>query len=182
MNGLTNTKPPTRIALPIDPRMNPPRNPRTDSGMIATVPSQRPRDVALSFQFRADKSRVFYALSIPEYIEAWLQAPDTDDLRFVFNQIAEETFRIDLYRGKTLQASVDASCWVVGAHQVRYIWRTTSALDTPETLVDMKLLAGSGGCVLALKHSGFNDPEESARCRRMWQQSLERLCRLMEKK
>ena len=28
---------------------------------------------------------------------------------------------------------------------------------------------------------GFNDPAESARCRRMWQQSLERLCRLMEK-
>jgi uncharacterized protein YndB with AHSA1/START domain len=152
-----------------------------DPGRIARIPAHQERDVALSFRFNADSSRVFYALSIPEYIEAWLQAPDTDDLRFVFNQIAEETFRIDLYRGETLQASVDASCWVVGANQVRYIWKTTSLIDTTETLVDMKLLAGSGGCVLALKHSGFNDPAESARCHRMWQQSLERLCRLMEK-
>jgi uncharacterized protein YndB with AHSA1/START domain len=152
-----------------------------DPGSIARIPAHQERDVALSFQFNADSSRVFYALSIPEYIEAWLQAPDTDDLRFVFNQIADETFRIDLYRGETLQASIVASCWVVGANQVRYIWKTTSPIDTTETLVDMKLLAGSGGCVLALKHSGFNDPAESARCRRMWQQSLERLCRLMEK-
>jgi uncharacterized protein YndB with AHSA1/START domain len=169
VNGLTDTKQNTQIDL------------RLDSGMIAKIPAQYERDVALSFQFKADSSRVFYALSIPEYIEAWLQAPDTEELRFVFNQVAEETFRIDLYRGETRQASVDGSCWVVGSNQVRYIWKTTSLIDTTETLVDMKLLSGSGGCVLALKHSGFNDPAESARCRRMWQQSLERLCRLVEK-
>ena len=66
MNGLTATKPTTRI------------DPRLDPGMIATIPGQQERDVALSFQFKADSSRVFYALSIPEYIEAWLQAPDTE--------------------------------------------------------------------------------------------------------
>jgi uncharacterized protein YndB with AHSA1/START domain len=148
---------------------------------MARISTPHERDVALSFHFNADGGRVFYALSIPEYIEAWLQAPDTDDLRFVFNQVAEETFHIDLYRGQTLQASVDASCWVVGANQVRYIWKTTSSIETTETLVEMKLLAGSDESVLDLKHSGFNDRAESARCRRMWQQSLERLSRLMEK-
>jgi len=152
-----------------------------DYGMITRISSRHERDIALSFHFNADSGRVFYALSIPEYIEAWLQAPDTDDTRFIFSQVTEDAFRIDLYRGQTLQASVDASCWVVGANQVRYIWKTTSTLDTTETLVDMKLLSGSTGCVLALKHSGFNDPAESARCHRMWQQSLERLSRLMEK-
>jgi uncharacterized protein YndB with AHSA1/START domain len=169
VNGLTDTKANTQTDLGPDP------------GMMAMVPGQHERDVALSFQFKADSSRVFYALSIPEYIEAWLQAPDTDELRFVFNQVAEETFRIDLYRGETLQASVDGSCWVVGENQVRYLWKTRSPIATTETVVDMKLLCGSGGCVLALKHSGFRDPVESARCRRMWQQSLERLCRLMDK-
>jgi uncharacterized protein YndB with AHSA1/START domain len=177
VNGLINTKPDTRIDLGIDSRLDP--------GIMARVSSQQERDVALSFQFKADSSRVFYALSIPEYIEAWLEAPntdeDTDDLRFVFNQVAEETFRIDLYRGQTLQASVDGSCWVVGENQVRYIWKTASPIAVSETVVDMKLLRGPGGCVLALKHSGLKDPVESARCRRMWQQSLERLSRLMEK-
>jgi len=152
-----------------------------DPGMIAAIPGQHDRDVALSFKFNADSSRVFYALSIPEYIEAWLQAPDTDELRFVFNQVGEETFRIDLYRGPSLQASIDGSCWVVGANQVRYMWKTTSPMGTTETMVDMKLLSGSGGCVLALKHSGFRDQAESSRCSRMWHQSLERLGRIMEK-
>jgi uncharacterized protein YndB with AHSA1/START domain len=175
VNGLNNTKQNTHIDPALDPGA-------LNSGMIARIPAPHERDVALSFQFKADSSRVFYALSIPEYIEAWLQAPDTDDLRFVFNQIAEETFRIDLYRGETLQACIDGSCWVVGTNQVRYIWKTTSPIETTQTLVDMKLLSGSSGCVLALKHSGFNDPVESAHCRRMWQQSLERLSRLVEKK
>jgi uncharacterized protein YndB with AHSA1/START domain len=173
VNGLINAKPDTRIDLGIDSRLDP--------GMMARVPGQYERDIALSFQFKADSSRVFYALSIPEYIEAWLEASDTDDLRFVFNQVAEETFRIDLYRGETLQAIVDGSCWVVGENQVRYIWKTASPIAVSETVVDIKLLRGPGACVLALKHSGFNDPVESARCRRMWQQSLERLSRLMEK-
>ncbi len=116
MNGLTGTK----------------HNILLDPGMIAKIPAQHERDVALSFRFNADSSRVFYALSIPEYIEAWLQAPDTaadtEELRFVFNQVEEETFRIDLYRGETLQASVDGSGWVVGSNQVRYIWKTTSLI------------------------------------------------------
>ncbi len=165
MNGLVDTK---HSAL-------------LDPGMIAAIPGQQDRDVALSFKFNADSSRVFYALSIPEYIEAWLQAPDTDELRLVFNQVGEETFRIDLYRGPSLQASIDGSCWVVGSNQVRYMWKTTSPMGTTETLVDMKLLCGSGGCVLALKHSGFRDQVESARCSRMWHQSLKRLGRIMEK-
>jgi hypothetical protein len=152
-----------------------------DPGMIAGISSHHDRDVALSFKFNADSSRVFYALSIPEYIEAWLRAPDIDELRFVFNQVAEDSFSIDLYRGRLLQASIDSSCWVVGSNQVRYIWKTTSPMGTAETLVDMKLLSGSGGCVLALKHSGFKDQSESARCSRMWHQSLERLGRIMEK-
>ena len=170
MNGLADTKQNTLLPGHLD------------AGIIATIPGQYDRDVALSFRFNADSSRVFYALSIPEYIEAWLQAPDSDELRFVFNQVAEETFRIDLYRGHSLQAIIDGSCWVVGANQVRYIWKTTSPIGASETQVDMKLVCGSGGCVLALKHSGFRDQAESARCSRMWHQSLERLGRLMEKR
>jgi uncharacterized protein YndB with AHSA1/START domain len=165
VNGLTDTKQHSLI----------------DPGMMAKIPGRHERDVALSFKFNADSSRVFYALSIPEYIEAWLQSPDTEELQFVFDLVTPETFRIDLYRSHAFQASVDGSCQVVGANQVRYVWKTTSLTGTIETLVDMKLLCTSGGCVLALKHSGFRDTAECAWCSRMWHQSLERLCRLMEK-
>jgi hypothetical protein len=165
VNGLTGTKQNTLI----------------DPGMMVMTTGQHEKDVILSFRFKADSSRLLYALSIPEYIEIWLQAPEAEDLRSVFNLVAQETFRLDLYRGDTLLSSVDGSCQVMGQNQVRYIWKTTSLVGAAETLVDMKLLCGSEGCVLALKHSGFKDSIERAWCSRMWHQSLERLCRLMEK-
>jgi uncharacterized protein YndB with AHSA1/START domain len=156
-------------------------NPLNNLKKIGRMPEQHDKDVALSFKIEAETSRVFHALSIPEYIEAWLQAPDTADLQFVFNLVAQETFHIDLYRADAFQASVHGSCCVVGANQVRYIWQTTSPAGTTETLVDMQLLCASDGCILGLKHSGFKDTVESAWCCRMWHQSMEKLCRLMRK-
>ena len=148
-------------------------------GMMGVVENQRTNDVVLSYRIMADSSRVMYALSIPEYIEAWLQAPNPEALQFVFNLEAEQAFRIDLYRAEALQKSVHGSCRVVSANQVSYTWETTSSLGTHETLVEIQLRYSSGGCILALKHSGFKDAKESAWCCKMWQQSLERLCRIM---
>jgi uncharacterized protein YndB with AHSA1/START domain len=148
-------------------------------GLMGMVENQRTNDVVLSYRIMADSSRVMYALSIPEYIEAWLQAPSPKELQFVFNLAEEPEFRIDLYRGEALQKSVHGHCRVVSSNQVSYTWKTTSYLGTHETLVDMQLRYGSSGCILALKHTGFKDARESAWCSRMWQQSLERLCKIM---
>lgn len=160
-----------------DRERNIPNNP----GTKAMAPDVYARDVILSFKIEADSSRVLYALSIPEYIEAWLQTPDANELQLVFNPETQEAFRIDLYRAEALQASVHSSCRIVGANQVRYVWKTTSPVGTTETLVDMNLLCGSGECILGLKHSGFKDARESAWCGEMWHQSLNSLCRLMGK-
>jgi hypothetical protein len=102
-------------------------------------------------------------------------------MHFVFNLVAQETFRADLYSGESIQAIIHGTCRVVAANQARYLWKTTGLSGITETLVDMKLLCDSAACVLALKHSGFKDTNESLWYRAMWQQSLERLGRLMEK-
>ena len=57
-------------------------------------PSSREMDVVLSCGFVGDQSRVLYALSIPEYIEAWLKAPDAMEQRFVFNLQGQGGFQI----------------------------------------------------------------------------------------
>jgi hypothetical protein len=153
-----------------------------NSGVMAMIPSLNERDVVLSLKIEADSSRVLYALSIPEYIEAWLQAPDTEELHLVFNPVAQEAFRIDLYRAEALQASIHGSCTVMNQNQVRYAWKTMSPIGITETLVDMQLFCGSGACILGLRHSGFKDTAESVWCDKMWHRSLESLCRLMEKR
>jgi uncharacterized protein YndB with AHSA1/START domain len=149
--------------------------------LMTLTPSEQVSDVVLSYQIEADSGRVLYALSIPEYIEAWLRAPETDDLRFVFISEGRETFRIDLYRGEVPLSSIRSSCRIVSSNQVRYTWKTTSTIDTTETLVNIHLRCGPGGCILGLKHSGFRTSEESAWYDKMWHQSLENLCRIVSK-
>jgi uncharacterized protein YndB with AHSA1/START domain len=149
--------------------------------MLAMVPSRQMCDVALAFRIEAATNRVFYALSMPEYIEAWLQAPDTERLQLLFNPLTQDAFRIDLYRAETLQASIHSSCRVVSENHIRYAWKTTSRAVTIETVVDMQLRDISGGCILGLKHRGFTNTVDSTWCRRMWQQSIERLCSLMRR-
>jgi uncharacterized protein YndB with AHSA1/START domain len=149
--------------------------------MLTMVPGQQTSDVSLAFRIEAAVSRIMFALSMPEYIEAWLQAPDTEELQFLFNSVTQDAFRIELYRAETLERSIHGLCHVVNANQVRYAWRTTSSTGATETLVDMWLRNGSGGCILGLKHSGFRDTVDSVWCRKMWNQSLGRLTRLMKK-
>lgn len=149
--------------------------------MLAIVGCKRTRDVALAFRIGAASSRVMYALSMPEYIEAWLPAPDAEGLHFLFNPVTQDAFRIDIYRAETLRTSIYSSCCVVSVNQVRYAWRVASSTGSTETLIDMRLRDSSDGCILELKHSGLRDAVDSAWYFRMWNQSLGRLSRLMRK-
>lgn len=152
----------------------------TNPAVMALV-SGRDRDVVHSVRIQADRERVFYALSIPEYIEAWFRSPNEDGLRFVFHSVTEETFRIDLYRADTVQTRIHGLCSVLNLNQIRYAWKTTSMVAKTSTFVDLRLLAGPEGCTLGLKHSGFRDAVESGWYGQVWRRSLDTLCSLMEK-
>jgi uncharacterized protein YndB with AHSA1/START domain len=149
--------------------------------LLTMVPGQQASNVVLAFRIEAASSRVMYALSMPEYIEAWLQAPDSEGLQFLFDPVTQDAFRIDLYCAETLQTSIDSSCRVMSINHVRYTWRMASSTGTDETVVDIRLRDSSSGCILGLKHSGFRDTIDSAWYFTMWNQSLERLSRLMKK-
>ncbi len=148
---------------------------------MTPFPAQTVSDIVLSYRIEADTGRVLYALSMPEYIEAWLTAPDPESSRFDFHPEARNAFRLDLYRGEELQSTIMSSCSIVSANQVRYRWKTISPTSVTDTLVEMHLRANPGGCILGLKHSGFNHTAESAWFDKMWHQSLDRLCGLLSK-
>jgi hypothetical protein len=146
--------------------------------IVATSPTRKKTGVALSLRIAADLRRVVHALSIPEYMEAWLQVPDPNELLFVFDLVNRESFRISLYRAEGLHASIYGSSRV-DANRVTYIWKTTSRSHTTETLVDMQLAGSSRGCTLRLKHSGFRNRAESVWHSIMWHRSMERLCKII---
>jgi uncharacterized protein YndB with AHSA1/START domain len=149
--------------------------------IMALFHDRSDKNVALSSRICADRSRIFHAVSIPEYIEAWLRFPLEEGLRFVFDPIAEQAFRITLYRAEAPIRSIHANCYIRNSSQIRYTWKTRFATGITNNVVDIKLLPVSGGCTLALSHSGFQDAADSAWHSKVWQLSLENLCRLMEK-
>jgi uncharacterized protein YndB with AHSA1/START domain len=146
--------------------------------LVATLPTRKKTAVTLSLRIAADLRRVVHALSIPEYMEAWLRMPDPNELLFVFDLVNRESFRINLYRAEGLHASIYGSSRV-DANRVTYIWKTTSRSRTTETLVDMRLAGNSRGCTLRLKHSGFRNRAESAWHFMMWHRSMERLSQII---
>jgi hypothetical protein len=125
-----------------------------------------------------DARRMLYALSIPEYIEAWLQAPDPDEM-LTFDFVAQQRFQMGFYRAEALRASIHGSARVVSRTGVHYMWKTISASGIAHTTVDLMILTRSDGCVVVLNHRGFCSLQERAWHCRMWERSLEKLRRIV---
>ena len=69
------------------------QNTLSQSPGTAPLPPRKKAAVAISLRIAADRRRVFHALSIPEYIEAWLQVPDPNELLSVFDLVKQESFQ-----------------------------------------------------------------------------------------
>jgi hypothetical protein len=57
------------------------QNIQIETRTMAVTLERTALDVAVSVEIEAESRRVLYALTIPEYMEAWLQMPDTEKLQ-----------------------------------------------------------------------------------------------------
>jgi hypothetical protein len=148
-------------------------------GTMAATRGQAELDVTASVEIGAESRRVFYALTLPEYIEAWLQIPAAEKLQCSANSKAPNSFRIDVYSAEVLSANIEVSCLLLNSDRVIYLWKNTRVGNKAETVVDVRIKSSLGRCVINLSHSGFDDTEESLWHLRMWRSSLNKLCGLM---
>lgn len=145
------------------------------------MPSIQPRGrdtIVLSSRIEVGSRRALYALSIPEYIEAWLRAPDPEEV-LVFAFVTPVRFQVDLYREDALRASIHASAHVVNKTEVIYRWQTISPYAITHTMVNLVLCGGLDQCVVGLKHSGFSNMREQAWHYELWKRSMEKLSRII---
>ena len=160
--------------------MNREQDIRGKAGTAAATLEQAELDVAVSVEIEAESRRVLYALTIPEYMEAWLQMPDTEKLKCSSDsRAAPNSFHIDLYSAKAPRARIKGSCLRLDPDRIIYLWRNTCTGSTGETMVDIHLNSGPGQCTINLNHRGFCNMEESLWHSRMWHRSLDKLGRLM---
>jgi uncharacterized protein YndB with AHSA1/START domain len=157
------------------------RDIRDQGGTIAATLKRAELDVAMSVEIKAESRRVLYALTLPEYMEAWLQMPDWERLECSADPRAPNSFHIDLYSSETSYARIEGFCLLSNPNRIIYRWKNTCAGSTAETMVGIHLTSGPGQCIVDLEHRGFCNMEESVWHSRMWHSSLDKLCRLMTK-
>jgi hypothetical protein len=155
------------------------QNPLSRSNLLPTTLTTNECEIAVAFGIKADSRRVLYALSFPEYIEAWLNAPDPDSLVVGLDAENDECFRVDVYRGESVRSTIYGSICIPSTRHVRYIWNQASASSVSKTIVDLVVVDYFGGCSLGMKHSGFGTSSEGLWHRNMWDCSFERLGRLI---
>jgi len=133
-----------------------------------------------SVEVEADIRRVLYAVSIPEYIEAWLKVPGIDRVEFHPLNRSFDKFQIDLYSFDRFQGTIYASCFLSKPNKFTFRWRTDSTGNGAESIVEIQLCKRLTMCVVNLRHSGLCGSEGREWHFTMWQRSLERLRRLVE--
>jgi uncharacterized protein YndB with AHSA1/START domain len=148
-------------------------------GTMAMTMKQTELDVVMSVEIEAESRRVLNALTIPEYMEAWLQMPDAEKLWCFADRRKPNSFQIDLCSANAPRARIKGYCLRLDPDRIIYLWRNPCIVRTGATMVDIHLKSGPGQCTINLKHGGFCNMEESLWHSWMWHRSLNKLGRLM---
>jgi len=137
------------------------------------------KDILASARIRAEIPRLLHALAVPEYMEAWLQVPDTERIECRSDPRSFDRFRIDLFAAGRCRGCIHGSCLLTKPNRITYLWENPST-QSLRSLVEIRLWPYPAQCMLTLKHGGLSTEEEKQWYARMWRASLHKLCALME--
>ena len=147
---------------------------RSISGLLATSPW----NINLECRLAADMGRIFNALTIPEYIEAWICLPGCPtECRNATHRIADG-FQIEHQCHSGTVTTVDCMYVSLLKRKLSFLWRPTGALEMAESLVDIRLRGDFESSILRLRHSGFASEEEFRWHSDLWSGSLTKLSRM----
>ena len=125
-------------------------------------------------------SRIFQALTQPEYLETWIAIPgDRADSYLVARQNGS-SFRLDHYRNGSQVLTIEGEYKVRRRRKMLFTWRTTGDRTNSESLVYIGLHGNFNETVLELHHRGISLPLEHTWQWEMWHESFRRLTRLFE--
>jgi uncharacterized protein YndB with AHSA1/START domain len=138
-------------------------------------------EIFASVAIQAEVQRILYALSTPEYMEAWFQLPGAERVECHSEQRSFDRFRIDMFSSSAKLPSIYGSCLLSKPNRVTYIWEKDCVGLHSRSLVEIHLLGGPNRCTIKLEHRGLPNLEDREWHSTMWQLSLNKLRILMER-
>ena len=141
--------------------------------------------IGMEVDVNADARRIAEALTVPEYMEAWLRAPGRYPGSSVSVYQTFEAFRsnghysINYHTAGKLNVRITCSYLVRRRHKILLAWHEEDASGGRESLVDIRIRGNFGSSIVVLHHKGFVSQEEYRWHKEMWSTSLDRLASLM---
>jgi len=127
----------------------------------------------------ADRSRIFQALTVPEYIEAWFCLPG-DTLRQASVSLIPNGFRIKRYIPVGPEFDVAGSYMLLRRSKMLFTWQRDIARNDPTSFVFIRLEGEFTRTRIRLHHVGLKSVEEQEWHQKMWETSLIRLSALFK--
>ena len=153
-------------------------DPRTNARPVSPPLGGIHPDIFASTQIRAESSRVLQALSIPEYMEAWMQPPGIDRVEIHPDGRSFDRFTIALFSCSARLGSICGSCHLLKPNKITYVWERDCSAG--RSLVEIWLWSYLGHCSLKLRHGQFTSRAEHDWHSSMWTCSFRRLRVLLE--
>ena len=152
-----------------------------EMGGALNVSETRPPEICARIEIHAEAQRILYALSTPEYLEAWLHLPGVERFECHSELRSFDRFRLDLFSSSKRLPSIYGSCQLSKPNKVTYHWDQTLRGGEARALVDIQILGGAVRCSVMLAHDGIGSDSERHLHSMMWHHSLIKLRSLMER-
>lgn len=137
-----------------------------------------PRTIHLQCSVAADTQRIFYALTVPEYIETWICVPGCDpECRNVTCRVAQG-FEIQHHCESGAMTKISGTYFSYLKRKLSFSWRPAGMKETRDSLVDIRLYGDFEKSILRLRHFGLESEEEFNWHLSLWSASVARLSKL----
>lgn len=134
--------------------------------------------LSLEMSIEADVRRLFHALTVPEYLEAWLSLPGVRPGCTTTAARQDDEFTI----GHTCEGRpsilIFGSYRVCRRRNVSFSWRVEGDICVPQTEVEIRLRGEFERTSLQLQHSGFASRHDHGWHSALWTASLGKLASL----
>ena len=138
-------------------------------------PSEHLLGISAIASVNADRHRIYHALTVPEYVEAWFSAPGAIAGRTAAFA-REKSFSIS-YCTQHQQFRIQCSYHVCRRSKLVFSWQHSALTDVAPSMVKIGLLGDFGRTIVRVTHAGLT-PSDQQWHENLWALSLMNLSKL----
>jgi uncharacterized protein YndB with AHSA1/START domain len=139
---------------------------------------QESLSIAMHVTVHSDATRIFQALTRPEFLETWIALPGDDTDCFLVAWQQTGSYRFDHYRRGRRDLIVSGDYRICRRRKMLFTWSMKGDRCHAESLVYIRLHGNFTSTILELHHRGIACGADHQWQQEMWSRSMDRFTRL----